>query len=62
MKPKLILCALVALTLIQTGCAGDASSANTQPGAISLPNAGNSDSPPVTMSGYVDTSATGQVK
>ena len=62
MKTKLTLPILAALVLLLTGCAEDSISANSQPGAISLPNSANLDNPPVTMNGYVDTSATGQIK
>jgi hypothetical protein len=46
------------------GCAGVSTashdSSTSSPGAISTP--GNPDNPPVTLSGYVDTSATTQMK
>ena len=47
-----------------TGCAGESAStspetASSPPGIVAPTDAGN---PPVTLSGYVDTSATGQVK
>jgi PBP1b-binding outer membrane lipoprotein LpoB len=55
-----------ALAMLLTGCAGsqavsnDSSPGPAGPAIISTP--GNSDNPPPTLSGYMDTSATSQVK
>ncbi len=62
MKAQLTLPTLAALVLFLTGCADDSTSSSAQSGAVSLPDSANSGNPPVTMSGYVDTSATGQIK
>jgi ABC-type glycerol-3-phosphate transport system substrate-binding protein len=42
------------------GCAGTSSASDNQPGALTTH--GDSDNPPPTVSGYVDTSYTGQVR
>jgi hypothetical protein len=55
------LLALFVVTLLFAGCAESSSTPDhDSSAALSIPD--KSDSPPVTMSGYVDTSATTQFK
>lgn len=65
MKMYAVILSLGWSAALLAGCAGTSadsgnSSVSSQPGFISTP--GNSDNPPVTMSGYLDTSTTTQVK
>jgi len=56
-----LLALVVAVAL--AGCAESSQTADDHPATISVPvTTGNSDNPPPTLSGYVDTSYTSQVK